>query len=118
MRDCVGIKLAGQDFQLPVTFAQYEALDALGLCPYRLATTAAQEGRRLGLSLPQACKALAVGIDSPTHTAAAIWQAARARDLGAAEVVDAALDYLLAFLKAMEDPEAKSKPEDVNSPKA
>lgn len=112
----MGIRLAGQDYQLPVTFAQFEALDRAGLCPYKLATTAAQTGKPLVLSLPQACHALSIGMEGKTP-APALWQAARARNGGPTETVDAALDYLLAFLKDMEDPEAKPRPEDVNSPK-
>lgn len=124
MRDTVVIKLAGQEFQLPVTFSEYEALDAVGLCPYRLATAAAQMGRPFGLSVPQACRALAIGIAARQRpgaevlTANDIWQAARLRDGGPVEVVDAGLDYLAAFIRDMGDPEAKPKPEAADGPKA
>jgi hypothetical protein len=115
MRDVVVIKLDGQDYKLPVTFAQYESLDALGLCPYAFITGAALHLRKPVLSLPRAVKVLAIGI--PGTTPEALWQAARAREGGPAEVVNAALDYMGAFLTALEDAGSKPPPEVPGSPK-
>jgi hypothetical protein len=123
MRDVVAIKLGGEDYQLPVTFAAYEAVDRLGLCPYKLFTTAAVRLQVPGLSVPQAAMLLAQAIGpelsgKALHAKAGdLWKAAKGRDLGCKELVDEALKYLGAILTDMEDAEAKPAPEDVNRPK-
>ncbi len=120
MTEVVDIRLAGEDFKLPVTMAQARALDVLGLCPYKAAQEALQRRQVLTLSYPRACDILAVGMVAAGLKGMStedLWKAGRSRKEGVKETVEQALTYWLRFVTAMDDPLATPVPEDPSAPK-